>query len=1381
MNKNRREADSSSSSRSMGNFVGRARSNNKVVIEDDDDDEIEEINTQEVAKTVRSDGSSRSRTRRQRPEAEVQPELSLRTGGSSEQNNDWDDDELQQVLIMSRIEAAEQEERRKMWKDVMNNIQGEIKPLKSDRQKTPVKESSKRTTGSEEDQRGRAESPDLFSTPPEGKENLDKIMVPKNADNDTDHPSSPPLPVTVRSNDTNPKDDSGKELSSHPAGSSSRQDKMDVRRKLKLRRTKRDESGLPNLTEKISDDDFTLKEVKGNDTESYRGKSKSEDGNNAGEKRKLELNDDDDDNTDDDEPILVLKKKDLPKRQKLISVVYDSDSDESQAVNKKGCKRSPDGIDDPSPKRMASSALTVRLSRQYKNVQYRPTTLKDAMKANLYFAPPGVNIPAYTRIIIRMFEKYRRQLHKAQSRVKTLIPWGSPVVAGSRQGDTLEPLSAKTTTSVGTRGSAFVRGSLRGETSPGIRNYSDSETSERRRTLRSSSTTVQQPTSFSTSSKSTSTATAPPFRIESDSDGDDGFRESYLDQLCTPNKNSSAKKTLKSSVRSGKISDFVETLKTREASLNGKSFLKKPTLSKGGVYCNASHSTDPKEESRKPADVEIRDSEMSIHLDSDELQSNAMGSSPQKGKKEKEILDNSTKPKGEADVESSASKTDILPDGGEVEGNVCLMETEQESQGDIIRPARQRALLRPFIEDDSTEDENDGSQPIFSVRFPGSETGVDCERPTTTEKEGTRTAATKISKQKGNVGDHLASQTLSLPSESQAMLSRSILEKMEKENDELMPSEALCDPEVTSSKLNREPEAVGEREDKEVSLTATSSLVKQTEESFVEEDHRLEVTENQRAKQKRSEAADRAAAAAENRLKTTKTRRGLLEACSSSSQDHFEVNQPDQITEEAVLESTVECPLCFEHFNTKEIEAHASDCQGSPSQAQFGSQTNRKESDSRSKPGPSFRSVPAGGVNTVYRTLSGERGELKDLRVVLQRSPLARQILQQKDTPTSDSGKRNLDFETRSAASGSPNQHSSSRSFDRGPRKPSRNTKGASRAESESNENGYGKNERDGSPSVHNWLETSSPEKEKPAWTFPGDYIPLNTTKEREKENESDRSKEQEHRQTSCRTEEVASDSDSSVSSDICDDSLMMQYGAQRSSARGKESGITRTEGNDENDIALAMLGGRRKKRPLSLSKSSKAKKSRQPRDSGSEEGDEFHVVCELCNKKIPKELYLQHVDEELEARKRTSIPQSKVEVVCVKDKIPTRSKDVGRRFGAKEHREIEKPSRTAATEDTDELEVDWDEVSDSPIKCFQFTENSNSVVDFENQFEHLKESKNNKRQTKYGQREPDYGRPSYRGGRKSSGNRGNYRRSSNRGYGRGKKNKKYRGSRGRK
>ena len=74
-----------------------------------------------------------------------------------------------------------------------------------------------------------------------------------------------------------------------------------------------------------------------------------------------------------------------------------------------------------------------------------------------------------------------------------------------------------------------------------------------------------------------------------------------------------------------------------------------------------------------------------------------------------------------------------------------------------------------------------------------------------------------------------------------------------------------------------------------------------------------------------------------------------------SSQDHFEVKQPSEITEDALLESTVECPLCFERFTSKEIEAHASDCQGPPPQAQFGLQTNREEPGFRSKPEPSFR------------------------------------------------------------------------------------------------------------------------------------------------------------------------------------------------------------------------------------------------------------------------------------------------------------------------------------------------------------------------------------------------------------------------------------------
>ena len=142
-----------------------------------------------------------------------------------------------------------------------------------------------------------------------------------------------------------------------------------------------------------------------------------------------------------------------------------------------------------------------------------------------------------------------------------------------------------------------------------------------------------------------------------------------------------------------------------------------------------------------------------------------------------------------------------------------------------------------------------------------------------------------------------------------------------------------------------------------------------------------------------------------------------------------------------------------------------------------------------------------------------------------------------------------------------------------------------------------------------------------------GDFIPLNATAESDEvDTTSKASKVQAPGETfSRRTDEVESDSDTSVH----------PYGAQRVSSRRKDRKQATTDETDENEVALALLGGRSKKRPLSSSKSSKAKKSRPRRDSDSEESDEASIVCELCNKKIPKELYRQHVDEELETRER--------------------------------------------------------------------------------------------------------------------------------------------------
>lgn len=103
----------------------------------------------------------------------------------------------------------------------------------------------------------------------------------------------------------------------------------------------------------------------------------------------------------------------------------------------------------------------IRLSRRYKKARCRPTNLKEAMKANIYFAPSGFSLPAYTVLIIRMFEKFRRQLYVAQSKVKTRIPWGAPVLPGSRETLDLQ-LPRKSTASTGTRASVFVRNPLHG-------------------------------------------------------------------------------------------------------------------------------------------------------------------------------------------------------------------------------------------------------------------------------------------------------------------------------------------------------------------------------------------------------------------------------------------------------------------------------------------------------------------------------------------------------------------------------------------------------------------------------------------------------------------------------------------------------------------------------------------------------------------------------------------------------------------------------------------------------------------------------------------------------------------------------------------------------
>ena len=90
----------------------------------------------------------------------------------------------------------------------------------------------------------------------------------------------------------------------------------------------------------------------------------------------------------------------------------------------------------------------VKLTRRYRKALLRgrrPATLSEAMKAQLYFAPPGVDVSQYTAAILKLFEHYRKRLFTAQSRLLDRIEWGPPIMPGLRQTDSLDALRTSDT------------------------------------------------------------------------------------------------------------------------------------------------------------------------------------------------------------------------------------------------------------------------------------------------------------------------------------------------------------------------------------------------------------------------------------------------------------------------------------------------------------------------------------------------------------------------------------------------------------------------------------------------------------------------------------------------------------------------------------------------------------------------------------------------------------------------------------------------------------------------------------------------------------------------------------------------------------------------
>ncbi|EDO35282.1 predicted protein [Nematostella vectensis] len=149
---------------------------------------------------------------------------------------------------------------------------------------------------------------------------------------------------------------------------------------------------------------------------------------------------DDDDITDDEtgppSPVIPMesgRKKIIKGKNRSQKMVIDCDDEESSDSRKQGRDQV---LDDSTSK--AKKVANIILARKYKKAIAPIHNIKDAIRARLCRAPPGVDLLQYTKLIVEFLDHTRRRILEAQSRCKSYVKWGKPVVAGPRKGDTLD-------------------------------------------------------------------------------------------------------------------------------------------------------------------------------------------------------------------------------------------------------------------------------------------------------------------------------------------------------------------------------------------------------------------------------------------------------------------------------------------------------------------------------------------------------------------------------------------------------------------------------------------------------------------------------------------------------------------------------------------------------------------------------------------------------------------------------------------------------------------------------------------------------------------------------------------------------------------------------
>jgi len=363
-----------------------------------------------------------------------------------------------------------------------------------------------------------------------------------------------------------------------------------------------------------------------------------------------------------------------------------------------------------------------------------------------------------------------------------------------------------------------------------------------------------------------------------DSDSDDGdYLKSYMDEAARPSVSSSTKKPAPSFSRTrGRFNiEIEEDRETGKPKASGEPCVKPQTKSSGDrVTPSIEIADDGKEETIKPIvgdQGSLDDASVVSDREESEIQSSRVGSSAGTLENNGKVTANSGTSQTKLDKKNSSSEGGVFPESETANNDMDLMDTDQENRAEIIRPPKRRSVLRAAVIDDSTDDEGDFSQPMFSLRFPGKETSAGSEVPDSGDDAGTHDQVP------------LVSQSLTPQSDSQRMVGKSILDTMAAGGEELLPSQTLVGSGVTTNNPTEETLEEGSFDVAGTSSSAAGSSTYQAKERLVEEEKvvvDIDSTESQRVRRTRSAAAERAAAAAEKRHQMT-SRPNLREACPS--------------------------------------------------------------------------------------------------------------------------------------------------------------------------------------------------------------------------------------------------------------------------------------------------------------------------------------------------------------------------------------------------------------------------------------------------------------------------------------------------------------------